>query len=115
MFNKINVNQLFKHKSYGYTIDIKNRIFVFLFDFIYSLFITKLETLKKYLNNNVKKFIVFFSLFTNAFIMFITKKNEYLRLCVDYKNLDFIIIENQYFILVLEQLLNCSIETAIFI
>ena len=42
------------------------------FGFIYNLFLTKFETFRKYLNDNFNiKFIVFFSSFTNAFIMFV--------------------------------------------
>ena len=42
------------------------------------------------------------------------KKIENLRLCVNYKNPSFIIVKNQYFILLIEQLLNRLIEIPIF-
>ena len=42
------------------------------------------------------------------------KKNENLRLCVNYRNLNFIIVKNRYFISLIEQLLNRLIKTAIF-
>ena len=39
----------------------------FFFDFIYKLFITKLEIIRKYLDDNFKgEFIVFFSSFSNV-------------------------------------------------
>ena len=50
---------------------------------------------------------------TNAFIMF-DKKNENLRLCVNYKDLNFITVKNRYFISLIKQLLNYLIEIAIF-
>ena len=103
---------MFTHKFHDHAIKTKNKIFFF--DFNYNLFITKFEILWKYLNNNFKKkFIVFFSSFANAFIMFV-KKNGNLRLCVNYKNPNFIIVKNRYFVSLIKQLLNRLIETAIF-
>ena len=91
----------------------KRKINLF-FDFTYSLFITKFEIFRKYLNDNLRKFfIVLFSSFVNAFIMLV-KKIENLRLCVDYKSLHFIIIKIYYFILLIKQLLNRLIKIAIF-
>ena len=43
-----------------------------------------------------------------------SKKNENLRLCVNYRNLNFITEKNRYFISLIKQLLNPLIETAIF-
>ena len=75
VFDKIDANKLFKHRFYDHAIETKNKIFSF--DFIYNLFITKLETFRKYLNYNFKKkFIVFFSSSADAFIMFVKKKTE---------------------------------------
>ena len=52
------------------------RFFSILF-IIYSLRNSKFEISQKYLNNNFeKKFIVFFSSFANAFIMFVRKKKR---------------------------------------
>ena len=59
MFNKTDANKLSKHRFHDHAIETKNKIFFF--EFIYNLFITKLETFEKYLNDNLKrKFIVFF-------------------------------------------------------
>ena len=106
----IQINRL----NTNFIITQSKRKIIFFFDFIYNLFITKHDIHKKYLNGNFQKeFIVFFSLFKNAFIMFV-KKNENLRLCVNYKDLNFIIIKNCYFISLRKQLLNRLIKTAIF-
>ena len=76
MFNEINVNKLFKHRFHDHAIETKNKNFSF--DFIYNLFITKFEILRKCLNDNFKKkFIVFFSSSANAFIMFVKKKQKF--------------------------------------
>ena len=54
------------------------RKIIFFFDFIYNLFITKFKIFRKYLNDNFKKkFIVFSSSFTDAFIMFVKKKRKF--------------------------------------
>ena len=75
MFDEIETNKLFKHKSHDHAIETKNRLKFF--DFIYKLFITKFEIFRKYLNDNFKKkLIVFFSSFVNAFIMFVKKKRK---------------------------------------
>ena len=50
VFDEIDANKLFKHKSHDHAIETKNIIFSF--DFISNLFITKFETFRKYLNNN---------------------------------------------------------------
>ena len=76
MFDETNVNKLFKHRFHDHAIETKNKILFF--DFVYNLFIKKSETFRKYLNNNFKKrVIVFFSSFTNAFIMFVKKKRKF--------------------------------------
>ena len=47
--------------------------------------------------------------------MFVKKKPENLRLCVSYRNLNFIIVKNRYLISLIKHLLNRLIKTAIFI
>ena len=70
--NKINTNKLSKYRFHNHAIETKNKIFSF--EFIYNLFIIKLETLKKYLNDNLKRrFIVLFSSSTETLIMFVKK------------------------------------------
>ena len=110
MFDKIDANKLFKHKSYDYAIETKNKIFLSI------LFrICLLRNFKFFESINLKnKFIVFFLSFANTFIMFVKKKNENLRLLINYRKLNFIAVKNRYFISLIEQLLNRLIETAIF-
>ena len=97
VFNEINANKLFKHRFHNYIIETKNKIFSF--EFIYNLFIIELKILKKYSNDNLKReFIVFFSSLTETLIMFIKKKNDDLRLCINDKDLNVIIEKNRYFI-----------------
>ena len=73
VFDEINTNKLSKHKSHDHAMKTKNKIFSF--EFIYNLFIIEFKTLRKYLNDNLKrKFIVFFSSSTETIIMFVKKK-----------------------------------------
>ena len=58
VFDKINRNKLFEHRSHDYAIETKNKIVYF--EFSYNLFITKFEIFKKYLNDNLKKFLSYF-------------------------------------------------------
>ena len=77
---------------------------------------TKLKIFKKYINNNLKiKFIILSLLSTKMFISFISKLNNDLCFCVNYKNLNVIIKKNRYFFSLIEQLLNRLMKIQIFI
>ena len=76
VFDETDANELSKHRSHDHAIETKNKIFFF--EFIYNLFITELETLRKYLNDNLKKrFIVFSFSSTKTLIMFVKKKRQF--------------------------------------
>ena len=65
------------------------------FGLIYSLGLVELETLKTYIKINlVNSFIQPFKLPARAFILFDKKSNKSLYLCVNYQNLNNIIIKN---------------------
>ena len=75
VFDEIDANKLSEHRSHDHAIETKNKFFFF--EFIYNLFIIELETLKKYLNDNLKKkFIILFFSSTKTFIMFVKKKTD---------------------------------------
>ena len=68
---------------------------------------TKLNVFKKYIENNFKKkFIISFSSSTNVFIFFVSKSDEELRLCVNYKKLNAITKKNRYFFSFINSFLN---------
>ena len=74
---------------------------------IYALFYTKLEILRNYLDKNLKKsFIRETKIIVEFLILFILKKNKKLRLCVDYRKLNTIIIKNKYLLLNIRKLQN---------
>ena len=64
---------------------------------IYALSHTQLETLRNYLDENLKKDFIREAKITAGFlILFVPKKDEKLRLCIDYKKLNIITIKNKY-------------------
>ena len=64
---------------------------------IYTLFYTQLEILRDYLDKNLKKDFIWKAKIVVEFsILFVPKKDEKLRLCVDYRKLNIIIIKNKY-------------------
>ena len=83
----------------------KNKLFFY--DSIYFLLKSKLKISKKYLNKHLKNdFIQFFQLFVETFILFVKKKNDNLRLCVNYKTFSNLIIKNKYFLSLISESLN---------
>jgi hypothetical protein len=84
VFSKMNVHKLFKHDLQNHVIETLSSC-EFFFDSIYNLFVAELKILKTYINEYIKKkFITKFVSFANAFIFFLKKFDDKLRLCVDY-------------------------------
>ena len=107
VFNKQKTNKLSQYDRFDHAIKIKN----FFFKFIYNLSMTKLKIFKKYINDNLKKkFIISLSSSIKTFILFVSKSNDDLRFCVNYKNLNVIIKKNRYFFSLIKQLLNRLIK-----
>jgi hypothetical protein len=114
VFNKTNVDKLFKHDSQNHVIKtIENKSSSF--ELIYNLLIIELKTLCEYLDEHLKKkFIIFSHSSTRISILFVKKSSENLRLCVDYRSLNAIIIKNCYFIFLIMQILICLMSAVIF-
>ena len=67
---------------------------------IYILFYTQLKTLKNYLDKNLRKnFIKKAKIIIGFFILFIPKKDKKLKLYINYRKLNVIIIKNKYLLL----------------
>ena len=83
---------------------------------IYSLTQEKLKALNKYIDENLtKEFIKESQLSTDYSILFVSKKDEKQRLCVDYKKLNNITIKNSYSLLLIEEIQNKIVDVKIFI
>ena len=108
VFDKSQTNILPSHRFYDYKLKfvkgadkdalLKSRI--------YSISRHKLEQVKKYLNEHLKKeFIVSnYASFASS-ILFAEKSNEGLRFCVDYRKLNVIIKRNRYLISLINEVL----------
>jgi hypothetical protein len=115
IFFEVKTHKFSKHDSQNHVIEIlSNRDFFF--DFIYNLSAIKLKILKNYIDEYMKKnFIIEFVSFAKILILFVKKTNDKLRLCVDYKDLNEIIIKNRYSLSFINENLNKLFETKIFI
>ena len=97
---------LSKHQSWNHEIKLKSEKQL-TFELIYALFEKKLKTFRKYLNENMKKeFIRKFESSTKYSILFVFKKNDTFRLCVDYRKLNNITIKNRYSLFNISELQN---------
>ena len=73
---------------------------------IYLLLSHKLEQIKKYLNEHLRKgFIVFNYISFVSPILFIKKSNKDLRFYINYRKLNVIIKRNRYFISLIDEVL----------
>ena len=105
-FNTWNADQLASHQITDHVIDLKSNI-KFLYMHTYNMFLTELKTLNNYFNDTlVKKWICKFQNFADALIFFIFQKSEELCFCVDYCELNVIIIKNCYSLLLTSKLLD---------
>ena len=76
-------------------------------DSIYSMFETKLKMFKIYLDKYfANEYIRLFKSSIDVSILFMRKKNDSLKLCVDYRDLNAIIIKNRYFLSFIEESLD---------
>ena len=80
------------------------------------MFNKKLKTFKNYLDENlafdkIKHFIVN----VDSFVLFVSKNNDNLRLCVDYKNLNIVFFKNKHSLSFIDETLNRLINVAYFI
>ncbi len=114
IFFEIKAHKFSKHDFHDHVIEISsNRDFFF--DFIYNLSTTKLKILKNYIDEYMKKnFITEFVSSAKILILFVKKTNDKLRLCVNYKDLNEIIIKNRYSLSFINENLNKLFETIIF-
>ncbi len=77
------------------------------------MFQKKLETLQKYVRENLTlSRIKHFVTNADAFVLFVFKKNEELRLCVNYKNFNVITIKNRTSMFFINETLNRLINVA---
>ena len=105
-FNSKNAEMLLTHKNKNHVIDLKFKKEL-LYDSFYAFLKKKLQILRNYLLKNLALNCIreFFS-FVETSMLFIFKKNESLRLCVNYRDLNIVIIKNKCFFFLIEETLN---------
>ena len=91
-----NIFTLLQHKSWDHKILLISKILPKIGP-IYALFYIQLKILRNYLDKNLKKdFIRETKIVAEFLILFVPKKDGKLRLCIDYRKLNVIIIKNKY-------------------
>ena len=115
VFNETEVNELSSYRNLlNHSIDLLSDKVSF-FESIYNLSKNELTMLKFYIDQNfVNDFIVRSKYSTNVFILFIKKRDEKLRLCVDYRDLNVIFIKDKYFISLVTDILKRLKKVKIF-
>ena len=113
-FDSKNAERLFIHENENHVINLKfDKKLSYNSFYVFSE--KELQILRDYLFKNftLNCFHEFFS-FAETLILFIFKRNNNLRLCVNYRNLNIIIIKNKCFFSLIEKTLNRLINVAYF-
>ena len=106
VFEKKNVDRLLEHRPYDCPIDLQKGAST-PFGPIYRLSEPELQALQMYLDENLEKgFIQPSKSPTWAPILFVKKKDGSLRLCVNYRGLNKIIVRNHYPLPLIPELLD---------
>ena len=114
-FDFKNAKILFEHENENHVIDLMLDAKP-LYELLYILFETELDVLKNYLLKNlILNRIRKSTSRANALMFFVFKKNDSLRLCVDYKRLNALIIKNKYLFSLIDETLNRLVSVAYFI
>jgi len=114
VFSKSKAECLSAHKKHDYVIDNNEKNPSH--SSLYNLLSKKLQVLQSYLNNAlVKSWIQHSVSLTGASVLFISKKDSSLQLCVDYHELNNITVKNHHSLLLISETLNWLSSAKIFI
>ncbi len=105
IFDRAMIDQLSSHRFYNHKIELIDEE-TSLQSRLYQMFNYKLQKIKKYLINHLNKEFIFFS-FTSyvSLILFIEKKDESLRFCIDYRKLNALIKRDRYSLSLIDEIL----------
>ena len=114
-FDFKNAKTLFKHENENYIIDL-----IFdaksLYESLYTFSEIKFNVLRNYLLKNLTlNYIQEFMSRMNISMLFIFKKNDNFRLCIDYRKLNAFIVKNKCSFLLFNRTLNCFMSAIYFI
>ena len=115
VFFKQKTNILSQHEFYDHVIHFKKNAQLFNFA-LYNINYNKITKLCRYLNKNFNKKFIRVNRFKIAvFVLFVKKFNKNFRFCVNYKNLNAVIVKNRYFLFLIFKILNRFNRVKIFI
>ena len=105
-FDSKNAEMFFTHEDENHVINLKSEK-ESSYDSLYAFSKKELQILRNYLLKNLalNRIREFFNLVETS-MLFIFKKNESLRLCVNYRDLNVVIIKNKCFFFLIEKTLN---------
>ncbi len=105
IFDRAIINQLSLHRFYNHKIVLIDEE-TFSWSRLYQMFDYKLQKIKKYLIDHLNKEFIFFSFASYvSLILFIEKKDDSLRFCVDYRKLNALIKRDRYFLSLIDETL----------
>ncbi len=105
IFNRVMINQLSSHCFYDHKVELINER-TFSWSRLYKMFNYKLQKIKEYLIKHLNKKFIFlsFALYI-LLILFIEKKDDSLRFCVDYRKLNALIKRDCYSLSLIDEIL----------
>ncbi len=107
VFDWAMTDQLFFHCFYDYKIELIDEK-TSSWSHLYHMFDYKLQKIKNYLIKHLNKdFISFSSASYTSFILFIEKKDDSLRFCVNYRKLNALIKRDRYLLSLINETLAC--------
>ncbi len=105
IFDREMINQLSLHRFYDHKIELIDEEMLSR-SRLYQMFNHKLQKIKKYLINHLNKEFIFFSFASYvSLILFIEKKDDSLRFCIDYRKLNALIKRNHYSLSLIDETL----------
>ncbi len=105
VFDRAMINQLLLHRFYDHKIELIDEE-TFSRSRLYQMFDHKLQKVKKYLINHLNKEFIFFSFVSYvSLILFVEKKDDSLRFCVDYRKLNALIKRDRYSLSLIDEIL----------
>jgi len=111
VFDQAMINQLSLHHFYNHKIELIDEE-MFFRSRLYQMFDHKLQKIKKYLINHLNKEFIFFSFASYiSLILFIEKKDDSLRFCIDYRKLNALIKRDRYSLSLIDEILACIQES----
>jgi len=107
VFNREKMTHLSSHRSYNHKIELEEKN-QFSRSQLYFMLSHKLQKIKEYLEENLKKkFIILSKASFASLILFVKKKDDSLCFCMNYQKLNALIKKDHYLIFLIDKVLAC--------